>query len=131
MEYSGVSKIEFFTFLHVIFLKKMLRAIGGHFGPPAASSFMFVKVSLVARVKLAKKGAPCCVVKCGWNKLVVAYGKVGYLTPIVRSHIKKAHPKPAPLHTQKGGSRAVTVLGNVLHKGCTQTSALSAACPHC
>ena len=39
-----------------------------------------------------KTGLPS-VVKYGWNKLVGGYGKVGYLTTIVRFHINPAHPK--------------------------------------
>ena len=35
------------------------------------------------------------MVKCEWNTLVVASGKVGYLTGIVRFHINSKYPKPA------------------------------------
>ena len=42
--------------------------------------------------------------KYGWNISVGRYGKVGYLTPIVRYHIKPAHPKRPPHHAQKGGA---------------------------
>ena len=61
-------------------------------GPP----YNWSKVSPVARAKLAKRGAPCSLVNCYRNKLVGRYGKVGYLTPIVRYHIKPAHPKRHP-----------------------------------
>ena len=61
----------------------------------------------MARAKLAKRGAPCSLVKCGWNTSVGRYGKVGYLTPIVRSHIKPAHPKrPLTIH-EKGAATGV------------------------
>ncbi len=36
------------------------------------------------------------MIKCYRNTLGGAYGKVGYLTPIVRYHIKSMHPKRHP-----------------------------------
>ena len=60
----------------------------------------------MARAKLAKRGAPCSLVKCGWNTSVGRYGKVGYLTPIVRYHIKPAHPK-----RHAGGTDSTTLDG--------------------
>ena len=36
------------------------------------------------------------MVNCYRNTLGGGGGMVGYLTPIVRYHIKPAHPKPAP-----------------------------------
>ena len=56
-----------------------------------------------------------------------SYGKVGYLTGIVRFHIKTGHPKPATpqgLPSTKGGHPAVTV-----HGTCPYTS-LVRGCPH-
>ena len=54
------------------------------------------------------------MVKCYHNTLGGAYGKVGYLTGIVRYGIKPAHPKPALITTPactKRGYPAVTVYG--------------------
>ena len=83
----------------------MLRAIGEMMSElSAASSINRVRYPLCNGAKLAKRGAPCCVVKCEWNKLVVAYGKVGYLTPIVRYHIKPAHPNRHPTPYTKGAT---------------------------
>jgi len=65
-------------------------------GPP----YNWSKVSPVCGADPVKRGATLFVVKCERNKSVGRYGKVGYLTGIVRYHIKPAHPKR---HPTKGG----------------------------